>query len=168
MKAKRHLVREAWVYDDPTEHSAAIAWAAFHKFSLAAFDNYLEGPGWGSPKAQENQKLLEERRAQALDAFRTENHELALAWINFMQAAMQLHGQADALLPLARRGKKHGEDQSRRRKDKPAADPYDADRNDRLQKFHARLVAEGRHDATSATAVEFRLSPRQVRRIVKP
>lgn len=53
-----------------------------------------------------------------------------------------------------------------RRADKPASDPYDGNRNERLRAYHARLIASGARDANQQTADEFDLSARQVRRIV--
>lgn len=64
-------------------------------------------------------------------------------------------------------GLSHRRAQSARRKGKPAADPYDQDRNARIRAHHARLTAAGDDDSTAQTAGEFGLSPRQVRNILK-
>ena len=71
------------------------------------------------------------------------------------------------VVPKAVLGVKHSEAQRKRRADKPAADYLDPDRNARLRIFHARLMAADARDATAQTAVEFDLSSRQVRRILK-
>ena len=80
-----------------------------------------------------------------------------------MGALRQLDGsREDWLLGIRNR-----QTQRARRFDKPAADPYDATRNDRIRAFHARLLAQGRTDATAGTAGEFGLSARQIRNILK-
>ncbi len=61
---------------------------------------------------------------------------------------------------------KQGLVQSRRRKDKPASDPSDVDRNNRIRRHHGRLVDAGAADPTSTTAAEFGLSTRSIRRIL--
>ena len=68
---------------------------------------------------------------------------------------------ADEALGVATRGANR-----RRRKGKPEGNPHDTGRDDRLRKYHARLRADGAHDPTSATAVEFGLSTRRVREIL--
>lgn len=170
MTIKRHLEGSAWVYDDLAVEVARTDWALFcGGFNLAAFDDYLEEPGWDTPKAIENRKLLMRRRAQALDAHRTGNHEAANAWINFLHAAMRASQHGEWLLPLAQQGRKHSAVQSRRRLGKKATDSQDdLDRNVRVRNFHARLVAAGEHDPTSRTGIEFNLSTRQTRRILRP
>ena len=57
-------------------------------------------------------------------------------------------------------------DHAKRRADKPTSDPYDSARNKRLRAFHARLIAGGATDANKQTAEEFKLTARQVLRIV--
>jgi hypothetical protein len=59
------------------------------------------------------------------------------------------------------------EQQRKRRKGKPASSDGDASRNKRIVRFHARLTKAGRGDATSATAAEFGLSTRTIRRILR-
>lgn len=59
-------------------------------------------------------------------------------------------------------------DKAARRAGKPASDPYDSGRNERIRAFHARLIAGGARDANKQTAEEFELTARQVSRIVKP
>ena len=113
---KRHLVRDVWVYEDSETMSAAIDWQAFYGFSLAELDNYLAADVWGAPKAQLNRSRLIDRRARALAAWRSENREASESWINFLQAAMQLGRQGERLLPLARLGDAHKDEQSARAK----------------------------------------------------
>ena len=50
--------------------------------------------------------MLIQRRAQALEAFKVGNTELAFAWINFLYAVMRASKRQDFLLPLSRVGKK--------------------------------------------------------------
>lgn len=69
--------------------------------------------------------------------------------------------------PIANAGWKQAVAQAKRRKDKPATDIYDTDRNTRIRAKHARLKATGSRDATTQVANDFGLSPSQVRRIVK-
>jgi hypothetical protein len=107
----RRLVDGAWLYEDADTQAAAMAWA-IRGFNLAALDNYLDEPGWGSPAAQANRALLVQRRAQALEAQRVGQHELAFASINYLQAVMQLRDHRDALLPIARKGRDYGAKQS--------------------------------------------------------
>lgn len=57
--------------------------------------------------------------------------------------------------------------QAARRLGKPTSDRYDVSRNDRVIRHHARLIAAGRTDATKQTALEFDISDRQVRNILK-
>lgn len=64
-------------------------------------------------------------------------------------------------------GIRHRRVQRARRSDKPAADPYDDGRNERIRAYHARLEAEGELDATAQTAAAFELSDRRIRQIVK-
>lgn len=64
-------------------------------------------------------------------------------------------------------GARAGHAQRARRKGKPAADPADTSRDERLRAFHERLSASGASNATSATAVEFGLSTRRVRQILR-
>lgn len=74
----------------------------------------------------------------------------------------------NAIVPEANLGLQTRQTQRERRQGKPASsDDYDPDRNERIRRHHARLVADGRHDATTQTATEFDLSPRQVSRILK-
>jgi len=57
--------------------------------------------------------------------------------------------------------------QSRRRKDKPASDPADTGRNDRIRARHAHLEALGEYNYTSVVATEFGISTSSVRRILR-
>ena len=157
----------AWVYDDPTTAIAALDWLFFYGFNIARFDDYLSGEGWETPKAQAVRAKLLARRARALRAHNVGNDEATEAWLNFLQAAMQLHGQRDWLLGKARMGVKHSAVQARRRKGKPTVPNNDLSRNDRIKRTASRLEADGCHDANAQTAKQFNLSDRQIRRIRK-
>lgn len=79
--------------------------------------------------------------------------------------ALQLLGAAHA---QALASQADSQRQAVRRRGKPLHDPDDADRDARLRRYHARLVAAGTaDDATSATAAEFGLSTRRVRQILR-
>ncbi len=96
-----------WQYVDRDVNLAYMAWGLQHQFSLATLDDYLQEDGWDvSSAAQENRAMMIERRAQALQAFKSGNRELAFAWINFLFAAMRAGKRENFLLPLSRTGKK--------------------------------------------------------------
>ena len=78
-----------------------------HQFNLAAFDDFVQEDGWNiSQKAQQNREFLIQCRAEALQAFKVRNHELAYAWLNFLHASMYANKRENFLLPLSRTGKK--------------------------------------------------------------
>ena len=96
----------AWLYSDPSVHSACLVWHMFYKFNLVELDNYLQEDGWDSPDAKKNQSMLIERRAQALQAQKDGNKELVFAWLNFLSLAMRAGKRMEFLLPLSKTGKK--------------------------------------------------------------
>jgi hypothetical protein len=97
----------AWLYTDPSVHSACVAWLMAHQFNLADFDNFLQEDSWDvSFRAKENRELLIQRRADALQAFKAGNRELAYAWLNFLHVSMYANKRESFLLPLSRTGKK--------------------------------------------------------------
>lgn len=64
-------------------------------------------------------------------------------------------------------GRRTSKTQAKRRRGRPATDSsHDENRNDRIQKHHARLTSTGDGDATAKTGRAFGLSSRQIRRIV--
>jgi hypothetical protein len=156
----------AWEYDDETVQVACVRSQELFRFSLPEFDDYLDGPGWDTPKAQAVRRGVIRARGDMIEAWRTDNLLAAEGWLNYLAACKQMHEHRELLLPLARKGKAYGQTQAGRRKGKPASDPYDSDRNARVLAFHARLVAAGHSDATAQTADEFELSTRTVRRLI--
>ena len=96
----------AWLYSDPVVHSACLSWVMFHNFNLAELDNYLQEDGWDNPQAQANRSQLIKRRAQALQAHKDGNKDLAIAWLNYLALAMRAGKRMEFLLPLSRTGKK--------------------------------------------------------------
>ncbi len=96
-----------WRYQDSQVNEAYVDWLLKYQFNLAALDDYLQEDDWNaSAAAQEVRALIIQRRAQALDAFKVFNTELAFAWINFLFAAMRASKRQEFLLPLSRTGKK--------------------------------------------------------------
>jgi hypothetical protein len=98
-----------WEYHDPAVQVTAQDWVIFRGFNLAELDNYLTEPGWDSEQAQRNLAKLMKARGDALAAWAAGNEPLALALLDFLQSALQLRDHRDALLPLAREGKKFRE-----------------------------------------------------------
>lgn len=64
------------------------------------------------------------------------------------------------MVPLAKQGAEHSRSQSQRRKG--TGQDHAA-----IARFHARLVKNGDHDATSQTAAHFEIGTRQVQKILK-
>lgn len=162
MKIERTFDGTGWAYADDITHAAAIDFLLVHRFDLSAFDDWLEGPGW---EADELAVVLDMRQ-RAIDAHTANNADATEAWVERLADLLQANARERFLHPLAVKGRKHGQAQAKRRKDKPAASPDDLGRNERLQRYHAGLTAAGRADATSATAAEFNLSTRTVRRVL--
>jgi hypothetical protein len=130
-------------------------------FDIVEFDRWLAALEECGAKAD-----LSARRTTAKAAVLANKHDAAFRHLEWMLQRWNAIRREEALLPLARAGKTHSVTQAARRKDKPAEQPDDAGRNERIRKIHARLVARGDDDATSQVAVEFGLSTRQVRRIL--
>lgn len=122
---------------------------------MEALADFVASRNW----PQETLETLTHTRAQAVAAYVANDMEALLARVQ------ELHRLVHSLRAqeLAHSSAKA---QSRRRKGKPAADPHDMSRNDRLKAFHARIVNDGHRDATSQTAHEFELGTRQVRNIL--
>lgn len=97
---------EAWRYQDVNVHSACLSWMLLYGFNLVEFDDYLQEDGWDSAAAKANQTMLIQRRAQALQARKDGNLELAFAWLNFLKAARLAGKRMAFLLPLSQTGKK--------------------------------------------------------------
>lgn len=97
---------QAWLYQDTSVHSACLAWALLYNFNLVEFDDYLQEDGWDSPLAKANQAMLIQRRAQALQARKDGNQELAFAWLNFLKAARLAGKRMAFLIPMAKLGEK--------------------------------------------------------------
>ena len=98
--------QQAWLYQDTSVHSACLAWALFYNFNLVEFDDYLQEDGWDSPLAKANRAMLIQRRAQALQARKDSNKELAFAWLNFLKAARLAGKRMAFLIPNAKLGEK--------------------------------------------------------------
>lgn len=96
-------------------------------------------------------KTIEDRNKKTIDALYRE-------FLHYTEDSKELWPKVE----------KHSKTQSARRKDKPAADHYDNNRNDRIKKFHANLIAGCVRDPVKQTAEEFSLDPRTIRRIVNP
>jgi hypothetical protein len=96
----------AWLYADPSVHSACLAWHMFYKFNLVELDNYLQEDGWDTSEAKKNRSVLIHRRAQALQAQKEGNKGLAESWLNYLSLAMRAGKRMEFLLPLSKTGKK--------------------------------------------------------------
>ena len=96
----------AWLYADPSVHSACLAWHMFYKFNLVELDNYLQEDGWHTSEAKKNRSVLIHRRAQALQAQKEGNKGIAEAWLNYLSLAMRAGKRMEFLLPLSKTGKK--------------------------------------------------------------
>jgi hypothetical protein len=159
MKIERKHAGGAWTYTDPNVHEAAVNLLVMHGISLEKIDDWIECGPWD---AEQLARVMEWRERMLT----TDSADAAEAWGMFLTALVHLNVR---VLPLAIMGKRHSEAQRARRKDKPSSadDPRrNRDRNESVRLYHARLVAQGRHDATAATAAEFDLSARTIRRII--
>jgi len=93
-----------------------------------------------------------------LERHKATNEALYREFLHYSEDSKILHPKVE----------KHSKAQSAKRKNKPGSDSADdPSRNDRLRKYHARLVANGERDHIKQTAQEFNLDRRQVSRIVK-
>ena len=97
---------KAWLYQDLSVHSACLSWMLLYGFNLVEFDDYLQEDGWDTPAAKANQAMLIQRRAQALQARKDGNKDLAFAWLNFLKAARLAGKRMAFLLPLSKTGQK--------------------------------------------------------------
>jgi hypothetical protein len=154
----------AWTYEDAAEHAAALRLDIELGINLATIDDWIEAGPW--PDHEHLERVLAWRRT-LLSCHLSGNADAAEGWGLYLLTLAAFNQREAFLHPLARRGVQHGKAQALRRKGKPAKSDYDAGRNKRICKHHARLVSEGHHDATAQTAAEFGLSARQVSRIVK-
>ncbi len=98
--------QQAWLYQDLSVHSACLSWMLLYGFNLVEFDDYLQEDGWDSPAAKANQAMLIQRRAQALQARKDGNNDLAFAWLNFMALAKRTIKHMEVMTPLSKTGKK--------------------------------------------------------------
>jgi hypothetical protein len=157
------VVANAWEYADSDVSDFAILWILDYRFNLADFDS------WINERACSPARRLQimQWRQRAIEAQRAGNDDAAEGWVRFLGELRQRDINQGVLIPHAERDLASNRRQSARRKGKPTDDPDDTNRNDRLRRRYARLVQEGRHDATAETASEFNLSTRQVRRIVR-
>ena len=98
--------QQAWLYQDLSVHSACLSWMLLYGFNLVEFDDYLQEDSWDTPAAKANQAMLIQRRAQALQACKDGNNDLAFAWLNFLKAARLAGKRMEFLLPLSQTGQK--------------------------------------------------------------
>lgn len=154
----------AWTYTDPAEHQTALQLDIEHGISLPAIDDWIAAGPW-SDQAQRARVL--EWRAMLLECQKAGNSAAAEGWGMFMLTLVHHNLRVQFLQPLAQRGRRHGEQQARRRKDKPGTDPdKDLGRNDAIRRMHRQLVGEGHTDATARVGQEFELSTRRIRQIL--
>lgn len=141
-KSPRELVDDAWVYADPDEQSAAIAFL-LRGFNLAAFDSFLEEDGWNSPKAQANRAQLLEKRGMAIAAYSGGRLTEALGWLNFLQAAMQTARTLGKLGAQQAAKRKKVSETNAKNAQQPRAATHDPAE---IRAEHARLIQGGHTD----------------------
>jgi len=144
-------------HPDPAVNEQCFAWESEqHGVDVARYDTLT------ATAVGDDRDSLVEARADALAAYEADDMILFDRCLEIMFLRATLF----EIVPLGRAGHNSNRRQRERRLGKPSSDPTDTTRHDRIRAHHARLVAEGRHDATSATAAEFNLSTRQIRTIV--
>lgn len=146
-----------------TDDEIEFAFVVWPEYSIDSIDNFIAG-GEGVPIFPDVADQLREIRHDAFQAFKTKNFDLMMAHLRALHFACYFYGAR----PSANMGRKTSKAQSKRRLNKPAVDSaQDASRNDRIRKFHARLISAGEIDATAQAAAEYDLSDRQIRNILK-
>lgn len=164
---KRKQVGNQCLYHDPATHDVAYEWSDGWNFSLPALDDWIE-----QRCAPERRAQMIEHRQDAIDAHLAGNYAAVMPWLMYFTTAIDLDIARMALMPRAIARVESNAKQRDRRRDKPGSkdhtDEHGEDRNDKIRRYHARLVEQGRTDATDATAVFFGLSRRQVQRILNP
>lgn len=101
----RGIHSDAWLYDDEDEQSALVSWGVFEGFNLAAFDDFLEEPGWeASDISRKHLDELLRWRANALTAWKTGERTQTTAYLTLMKNDMDRVREREKLLPLAHKG----------------------------------------------------------------
>ena len=170
----------AWQYNDPDEE--AFIFAALPTIDVSEVDDFLEGltravttdchgqSVVGAPVVLSDEiiEALLERRQDAFDAFKAGNDDLMEARLDALSGWCHFVGFRAAARPEIAIAAQYRKQQSGAREDKPGtADDYDSDRNKRIRKHHAGLVAADIKDHIHQTALAFGLSESTIGRIVR-
>lgn len=157
----RRLVNGAWLY--PEQDLAAALQLAQWGLSLERLDDVIEAMAAAPTEiAPADLAILLRDRTHALQVL-AEQGPMAVRYIADALAGRLQRAEQQ---PLVKAALKQSKAQSKRRKDLPATTDGSRGRNEHIRKYHARLKAAGRNDATSATATEFGLHTRTIRRIL--
>lgn len=162
MKINRHRDGDAWTYDDPHEHSAALEAVLLFGFDLSVFDDWLLGPGW----TDEARTAALALRQRFIDAHRVGNTDAVEAWAMLLAQTQRSNLREEFMHPLALLGKKNREAHRL-----SALHPRTLWPNDikKIKAEYARRLSLGeQYGAIKALAAQYEVCTKTIGRHVKP